>query len=54
MDRQRTVRKLNLCNWLCENGSQEDFQGFDVVFELLGELLEEDNEQAEANVETGN
>ena len=48
------AEKMNLCNWLCENGSEEDFRGFDVVFVLLEELLEEDNEQAETNVETGN
>ena len=49
-----TNEKTNLCNWLCENGSQEDFQGFDVVFELLEELLEEDSEQIEVNTETEN
>ena len=27
--------KTNLCDWLCENGTPEDFQGFRVVFELL-------------------
>ena len=35
--------KMNLCNWLCENGSQDDFQGFAVIFDLLEELLEEDS-----------
>ncbi len=32
--------KTNLCNWLCESGTQEDFQGFQVVFELLEQLLD--------------
>ena len=32
--------KTNLCDWLCENGTQEDFQGFQVLFELLEELLD--------------
>ena len=28
--------KTNLCNWICDNGSVEDFETFNVVFELLG------------------
>ena len=35
--------KMNLCNWICDHGSQDDFQGFGVVFDLLEELLEEDS-----------
>ena len=31
--------KTNLCNWLCENGTAEDFQYFQVIFDLLEELL---------------
>ena len=31
--------KTNLCNWLCENGTVEDFQHFQTVFELLEEVL---------------
>ena len=31
--------KARLCDWLCENGIQEDFEGFRVVFELLEEVL---------------
>ena len=31
--------KMNLCNWLCENGKKEDFQGFQVIFEILEDLL---------------
>ena len=27
--------KTNLCYWLCENGTAEDFQSFQTVFELL-------------------
>ena len=27
--------KRNLCNWICQNGTQEDFRGFE---EILGEL----------------
>ena len=45
--------KMNLCNWLCENGTADDFQGFEVVFELLEELIEDEAVQAEANSEAG-
>ena len=31
-------QKTNLCNWLCDNGTPEDFKGFHGVFELLEEL----------------
>ena len=30
--------KTNLCNWICDNGSVEDFETFHVVFGLLGEI----------------
>ena len=32
--------KTNLCNWLCENGTKEDFQGFQAIFELLEDLVD--------------
>ena len=31
--------KSNLCNWLCENGTVEDFKHFHVIFDLLTEAL---------------
>ena len=34
------TRKTNLCNWLCENGKAKDFQGFQVIFEILEDLLD--------------
>ncbi len=34
--------KTNLCNWLCENGTKEDFQHFSKIFDLLQEILEPD------------
>lgn len=34
--------KRNLCNWLCENGSQDDFERFSIVFEILEEVLTDD------------
>ena len=46
--------KPNICNWLCENGTADEFQGFEVVFELLEELIEDETVQAEASMETGN
>ena len=32
--------KDNLCNWLCENGTTEDFQPFETVLEMIEALLE--------------
>ena len=31
--------KRNLCDWLCENGTEEDFQSFALVFDILEEVL---------------
>ena len=31
--------KPNLCNWLCQYGTREDFQNFEKVFELLEGIL---------------
>ena len=31
--------KTNLCNWLREHGTQDDFRGFGVVFDLVEEAL---------------
>ena len=31
--------KRNLCDWLCENGTQDDFRHFHSVFEILVETL---------------
>ncbi len=31
--------KRNLCDWLCENGTPDDFQHFQTVFSLLEEVL---------------
>ena len=36
-------QKKNLANWLCKNGTEADFQGFGVVFELLEEALNSDS-----------
>ena len=33
-------RKMNLCDWLCENGTREDFDRFHVIFDLLQESLD--------------
>lgn len=34
--------KKNLCEWLCENGTAEDFRHFQVIFDLLDELVDEE------------
>ena len=31
--------KTNLCNWLCETGTPEEFQKFNLVFDLIEEAL---------------
>ena len=36
--------KTNLCNWLCENGTDKDFKHFAKVFDLLEEILEPGDE----------
>ena len=33
--------KGNLCEWICENGTQEDFEHFQVVFDIIEEVLEQ-------------
>ena len=38
--------KTNLCDWLCENGTREDFQCFEVIVPLLNDLLEAPKEKA--------
>ena len=35
--------KTNLCDWLCENGTKEDFQYFSRIFDLLQEILGPDS-----------
>ncbi len=44
--------KINLCNWLCENGTAEDFKHFRVIFDLLEEILIDD-EGVAASVSPG-
>ena len=34
--------KTNLCNWLCQNGTVEDFKHFQFIFNLLQEILKND------------
>lgn len=31
--------KVNLCNWICENGTKEDFENFKVILEIINEFL---------------
>ena len=35
--------KKNLCDWICENGTAEDFASFTVVFDLLKDTVEIDD-----------
>ncbi len=36
--------KTNLCNWLCENGTGEDFKHFHMIFDLLEKILIDDQD----------
>lgn len=36
--------KNNLCNWLCEKGTAEDFKHFQVIFNLLEKILIDDQD----------
>ena len=39
--------KANLCDWICDNGTVEDFGGFTVVLDLIDELLNLDEQEPE-------
>lgn len=39
--------KMNLCTWICDNSTPEDFGGFTVVLDLIDELLNADEEETE-------
>ena len=41
--------KTNLCRWLCDNGTAEDFDGFRVIFDLLEDVLESSRTRAEGS-----
>ena len=34
--------KTKLCQWLCENGTTGDFENFEVIFEMLNDILEDE------------
>ncbi|MCL9819267.1 hypothetical protein [Helicobacter colisuis] len=31
--------KQEICNWICENGTKEDFENFKVILEIIDEFL---------------
>lgn len=31
--------KRNLCDWICENGSKEDFKHFEILFQIIEEII---------------
>ena len=37
--------KKNLCRWICENGTEDDFSDFGLLFDLISEFLAVDTEQ---------
>ena len=38
------AEKTNLCTWLCDNGTEEDFIAFQAIFELLEGILDSSSE----------
>ena len=36
--------KMNLCNWICENGTADDFAEFEAVLDLVDELMNTEEE----------
>ena len=44
--------KTNLCQWLCQNGTVEDFQHFEAIFDLLGELMEDETPEKTSSQDT--
>ena len=42
-------QKTNLCNWLCENGTVDDFQHFSVIFDLLGDAFGDPYDQTRSS-----
>lgn len=40
--------KMNLCNWLYEHGTAEDFKHFQAIFDLLEDILADDQETTTA------
>ena len=41
--------KSNLCNWLCENGTADDYRHFGKIFAMLEELLSEAEDPSESD-----
>ena len=37
-------RKVDLCDWLCRNGTAEDFKGFEDVLNILEEVLQSEHQ----------
>ena len=40
--------KKNLCDWLCEHGTDDNFKYFQVIFDLLEGILTDDKEPTAA------
>ena len=38
-ERWTVNKKKELCDWLCNNGTEDDFQAFNEIFDLLDEIL---------------
>ena len=38
--------KRNFANWVCENGTAEDFRNFEVVFSIIKDIIKSSNHEA--------
>lgn len=41
--------KRNFCDWVCENGTADDFRNFSVVFQIIEDILESSSTMFDQN-----
>jgi predicted RNA binding protein with dsRBD fold (UPF0201 family) len=37
--------KVNLCDWICQNGTADDFKNFEKIFEIIKEIINDENKE---------
>lgn len=40
--------KQNICNWICQNGTKDDFKNFEKIFKIIEDILVSDEELSDA------
>lgn len=38
--------KSNLCDWICQNGTKDDFRNFERIFEIIEQIIEPDSQNS--------